>query len=285
MANTYTRSEGFFRGHEDIQLFFQAWEKPQAQGTIIITHGQGEHSEAYSRLIAGLSDQPWNIYAWDLRGHGRSDGRRGYVAEFDNYCEDFVIFVKKISALDKVKNKPLILLCHSMGALIQLKTLLRHHELPVTAIVVSSPLLGIAVPVPAFKSQGAKFLNKILPQVTMGNEINNAMLTRDPDVIREFEHDALRHHRISSGAFLGFLESFDFVRPRAQDVKIPALFLISDSDPVVSSTEARQFFDSMGSKDKEIFVYSGAKHELFNDIIRNTVFADLKKFLSRFLEK
>jgi alpha-beta hydrolase superfamily lysophospholipase len=285
MTNSYTRSEGFFRGHDDIQLFFQVWEKAKAQGTILITHGQGEHSEAYSRLISGMSDQPWNFYAWDLRGHGRSDGRRGYVAEFDDYCKDFVIFVKKVAALEKVKGKPLVLLCHSMGGLIQLKSLLQHHDLPGVAMVVSSPLLGIAVPVPAFKSKGAKILNSLLPQVTMGNEITNQMLTRDPDVIREFEQDALRHHRISSGAFLGFLESFEFVIPRAADITRPALFLVSDSDPVVSSSAARSFFDSLGSKDKEIFVYPNAKHEVFNDIVRNTVYADLKKYLARFLEK
>ncbi|MNJ99723.1 Phospholipase YtpA [compost metagenome] len=280
----YKRSEGFFKGYQDINLFFQKWEKSDAKGTIIITHGHGEHSESYSRLIEGFADQPWTFYAWDIRGHGRSEGRRGYVAEFDDYCKDFKIFVEMVKKEDKVKKGPVVLLCHSMGGLIELKTLIQHPELTADAIAVSSPLLGLTVQVPALKAHGAKLLNRLLPQVTLGNELINSMLTRDLEVIREFEHDALRHSRVSPGAFLGFLESFAFVEPRAKEIKTPAIFMISDSDPVVSSKAARHFYDHLGSEKKEIYIYPGAKHEVFNDIIRQTVYADLKKFLAPFLE-
>ncbi|MNL50010.1 hypothetical protein D3C87_1729900 [compost metagenome] len=118
----------------------------------------------------------------------------------------------------------------------------------------------------------------------MGNELNNNMLTRDPDVIREFEHDALRHDRMSSGAFLGILESAEMVLARADEIKRPAIFMISDSDQVVSSKAARICYEHIGSEKKEIYIYPGAKHEIFNDIIRQTVYADLKKFLAPFLE-
>ncbi len=92
----YKRSESFFAGDGDVRLFFQSWEHPEAQKSMIITHGQGEHSESYHRLIESLADQKCNFYAWDLRGHGRSDGRRGVVQEFDEYCRDFQIFLKMI---------------------------------------------------------------------------------------------------------------------------------------------------------------------------------------------
>lgn len=280
----YKRSEGFFKGHNDINLFFQIWDNPQAKGTIIFTHGQGEHSESYHRLISAFADDAWSFYGWDLRGHGRSEGRRGFVREFDDYCRDYKIFLDMVLKNEKVRQGPVILLCHSMGALIQLKTMIRHPDLRCDAIVVSSPLLGIAVTVPAFKARGAQLLNVLLPQVTMGNELSNNMLTRDPDVIREYEQDALRHNRISSGAFLGFLDSFEYVRPRAGEIKAPALFLISSNDPVVSSATAKEFYENIGSKKKELFVYPEAKHELINDTIRQTVFADIKNFLDGFVE-
>ena len=68
----YKRSEGFFKGYQDINLFFQIWDNPNAKGTIIITHGHGEHSEAYHRLTEAFENDPWTFYGWDLRGHGRS---------------------------------------------------------------------------------------------------------------------------------------------------------------------------------------------------------------------
>nr|BFD64066.1 alpha/beta hydrolase [Bdellovibrio sp. HM001] len=280
----YKRSEGFFKGYQDINLFFQIWDNPEARGTVIITHGHGEHSESYHRLIKAFENDKWSFYGWDLRGHGRSEGRRGYVAEFDDYCRDYKIFLNMVLQQEKVRKGPVILYCHSMGGLIQLKTLLQNSDIDFTAMVISAPLLGLTVPVPAFKSAGAGLLNKILPQITMGNELTNDMLTRDPDVIREYEQDALRHTRVSPGAFLGFLESFDYVNPRANQLTKPALVIVSDSDPVISTAATKALYEHLGSSQKELFVYPNAKHELINDNIRQTVFADIKKFLDGFLE-
>nr|BFD68257.1 alpha/beta hydrolase [Bdellovibrio sp. HAGR004] len=280
----YKRSEGFFKGYQDINLFFQIWDNPEARGTVIITHGHGEHSESYHRLIKAFENDKWSFYGWDLRGHGRSEGRRGYVAEFDDYCRDYKIFLNMVLQQEKVRKGPVILYCHSMGGLIQLKTLLQNSDIDFTAMVISAPLLGLTVPVPAFKSVGAGLLNKILPQITMGNELTNDMLTRDPDVIREYEQDALRHTRVSPGAFLGFLESFDYVNPRANQLTKPALVIVSDSDPVISTAATKALYEHLGSSQKELFVYPNAKHELINDTIRQTVFADIKKFLDGFLE-
>jgi len=280
----YKRSEGFFKGYQDINLFFQVWENPQARGTVIVTHGHGEHSESYHRLVSAFENDAWTFYAWDLRGHGRSEGRRGFVADFDDYCRDYKIFLDMVLKEEKVRRGPVILFCHSMGALVQLKTLLRNPDLNYSGLVVSSPLLGLSVPVPAYKATAAVVFNKILPQITMGNELRNDMLTRDPDVIREYEQDALRHTRISPGAFLGFLDSFEWVIPRANEIKKPALFLIAEKDEVVSAPVAKAFYEKIGSARKEVYVYPDGKHELINDIIRKTVFADIKKFLDGFLE-
>lgn len=251
---------------------------------MIITHGHGEHTEAYSRLIKAFEHDFWSFYAWDLRGHGRSEGRRGYAANFDEYCQDFELLLENVLNNEDVKRGPVILFCHSMGALIQLKTLIRRPDIKCAAIVVSSPLLGLSVPVPVYKSKGAVLLNKVLPQLTMGNELNNEMLTRDPAVIREFEQDALRHTRMSSGVFLGIMDACDYVKNRASDIHTPALFILSSHDPVVSTPEAKSFFEKMGSAEKEIYIYPDAKHELVNDSIRLTVFADIKKFLDNFVE-
>lgn len=280
----YNRSEGFFKGYKDINLFFQVWNNPEAIGTVIVTHGHGEHSESYHRLIKAFENDKWSFYGWDLRGHGRSEGRRGFVANFDDYCEDYKIFLEMVLKDEKIKSGPVILFAHSMGGLIQLKTLIRNPDIRCDAIIISSPLLGVSVPVPLFKSKGAGLLNALIPQITMSNELTNDMLTRDPDVIREYEQDALRHGRISPGSFLGMLDSFDFVRPRGSHITKPALFILAENDPVVSTGEAKKFYDALGSSKKELYVYPDAKHELVNDIIRNTVFADIKKFMDGFLE-
>ncbi len=281
----YNRSEGFFKAYDDTRLFFQIWANPQAKGTIIINHGQGEHSESYHRLVDYFKNDAWTFYAWDMRGHGRSDGKRGYVAKFDDYCRDYETFVEKVLADDKRPAGPVLLFSHSMGGLVQLKSLTKEPTWlsKITGQICSAPLLGLALPVPKFKSDGARILNQIMPKITLHNEIKNEMLTRDLDVIREFEQDSLRHNRISSAAFMGMLENFPYVQALADKIKMPTLLLVSDNDPIISTPEARGFYNQIGSKRKEIYIYPNAKHELINDTIRSTVFQDIKKYFDSFL--
>ena len=283
--NEYKNSEGHFKGSKNADLYFQLWENPRARGTIIITHGHGELTDSYKRVVEALRDDTWSIYAWDMRGHGKSEGARGYAASFDDYCNDYVEFLKMVLAEPSVKKGPVVLLCHSMGGLVQIKTLMQHPEFTPDAMVVSSPLLGIGVEIPAYKKVGAEWLAKLVPKLTMWNEIGNEDVTRDPEVIRELEQDPYRHARVCAPVYLGFLESFKFVHERAPELKVKTLFQISDKDPVISSPEAIRFFEHLGSPEKDIKIYNDAKHELYNDIIREQVFEDLRHFLAGVVKK
>ncbi|WP_413560054.1 alpha/beta hydrolase [Bdellovibrio sp. HCB209] len=278
------REEGFFKGFDNTNLFFQVWDNPNAKGTIIITHGHGEHSECYHRLVESFANDQWSFYAWDLRGHGRSDGRRGYAAHFDDYCKDHKIFLDKVLSIEKVKKGPVVLFSHSMGALIEFKTLMKNPDVAYDALIVSAPLLGLSLEVPLAKSTAAFVMNKIFPQLTLGNEIKNSDLTSDPEVIREYEKDSLRHVKMSPGVFVGMLENWDYVRPRANEIKKPTLFVLPEKDPVCNTPESMHFFDRLGSKRKEIKIYPNAKHEIVNDVMRATAFADIKRFLDSVLE-
>lgn len=277
----YKTSEGRFKATKNAQLYFQVWKTPNPRGTIIVTPGHGEHTESYRRLVNTLENDNWDIYIWDLRGHGRSDGTRGYAESFDIYCEDYKIFLQQVLSQPGIKNNPVILLGHSMGCLVQIKSLIQWPELTPDAMVLSSPLVGIGVRVPPFKKTAAEWLKKLMPTVTLWNEVQNKDLTRDPEVIREFEQDPLRHARISSGVYLGFLESFDFVQARAEMIECRTLLQLPSQDPIISTPEAIRFFENLGSKDKVLKVYQDAKHEIYNDIIRDQVFQDLKDFLNQ----
>lgn len=283
--NSYKISEGHFKAYKDADLYFQVWEKPDALGTLIVTPGHGEHTESYKRLVAALQDDTWNIYVWDLRGHGRSEGLRGFAESFDDYCKDYYEFLKIVLAEPTVKKGPVVLLSHSMGGLVQTKTLIDHPEIKPDALVYSSPLFGIGMAVPAIKKIGAEWIKKLLPTVTMWNEVRNEDVTRDPEVLRELEQDPYRHSRICAAVYLGFLETFPIVQAKAPEMKFKTLMQISDKDPVVSSAEAIRFFEQLGSSEKELKIYKDAKHEIYNDIVREQVFQDLRDFLHGIIKR
>lgn len=273
-----TRSEMFFKGFDKSQLFLQTWLHEESCGTILMTHGQGEHSDCYQRVIAEfnlLSQQnnhkPWNFIGWDLRGHGKSDGIRGYARDVDDYVLDFECFIKKVSEIKNLTKKPVLLLSHSLGGLIQTCALVENKVAIAKGQLMSAPFLGVGVQVPVWKEIGAEILNKYLPKVTLGNEIKNEFLTRDPEIIREFESDPYRHNKISSGVFLSAKREFKKLVSRFPEIEIPTFMAISDNDPVVSSSAAMAYFDSIKSTQKGLKIAEGGTHELFNDIGRKEI--------------
>ena len=161
-----TRTEGHFSGYNNADLFYQTWSIPNSRGTLVVTHGMAEHSESYARFAEGMNRRGWNVIAWDSRGHGKSDGKRGYVEDFAWFSEDLKLFVDHLKKNPSFK-KPFFFVAHSMGGLVLLKTLLNYGPMGATAASLSSPLLGITVKVPPAKDFAAKLLRKVLPTFTI----------------------------------------------------------------------------------------------------------------------
>ena len=167
----FKRSESFFTGLQNTRLFYQMWEPEQPRGHLIITHGQAEHSGCYPRLIEGLKELSFSVYAWDMRGHGRSEGQRGYAREFEDYVKDLQLFIQHLRDERGLYPKNLHLLGHSMGGLVQLKMLLNNGHWEFPGQILSSPMLGVAVDVPLYKDLAAFVLSKIFTNVSLIKEI------------------------------------------------------------------------------------------------------------------
>ena len=277
---TFSRREGHFRGYGGTELFFQSWSAPGNNETLVITHGIAEHSECYAPTAESLVALGWNIVAWDLRGHGRSEGKRGYVAEFADYSRDLAHLLKFLKSSDRIKDS-FALLGHSMGGLVTLRHLVdddTNAPRPRAALL-SSPLLGIALAVPAVKDMAAKFLNRILPTVTLHNEIRYEELTRDLERLKHYDSDPLRHDKISPALYLGMIENIEFVKVRADRIKLPVLLQAAGKEKIVSLPAIKDFFPRIASADKELIIYDESYHEIFNDLDRDEVFKDLNAFL------
>ncbi len=277
--------ETYFQAKDSKRLFFQSWEAPKAEYGLLITHGQGEHSGSYHRLAESFADQNCSIYAFDFRGHGKSDGIRGYAKSSFDYLNDFEAFLDLVLSFENRPQK-LYLFSHSMGGMIQLlcQTQSRFNEFYLNHFqgqILSSPLTEVAVPVPRWKSEAAKIVNQIFPILTLGNEITDQMLTRDPDVIKNFKKDPLRHQKISSGVFLSFSEVFEILNLEAEKIKLPTVLMVPEDDLVVSTPKSLELLERFGSQDKTKIIFPEARHELVNDVCRPEVFQTMKEHLHR----
>lgn len=279
------RLEGSFLSFDETELFFQVWRPEQeSRGFILLTHGMGEHSECYHQLATDLVLDQWTVYAWDLRGHGRSEGKRGYVSHFSDMVKDLKAFTDHFKEQAGHPSNA-FLFSHSLGGLIQLSFLLNESSDGFQAAIFSAPLLGINVPIPKIKKQAANILADWLPKLTLHNGIVYADLHRDITRLKQYANDPLRHDKVSSRLFLGIQEAMQDVAERAEEIQLPILFQLAGDERIVNTPASEDVFNKIGSKQKKIYIYPDCLHEIYNDLDRDDVIRDLKAFLQETEEK
>lgn len=272
------RYEGSFKGHDETELFYQTWVPASVTGTIVLTHGLAEHSDCYQNFAQRVGEWGLQTVAWDLRGHGRSAGNRGYVDDISDYEKDLFLLDQLIDREMAPAFK--VLFGHSMGGLISLRFALRYGPLSYKALVLSSPALGLSMAVPQLKEMVGRVARRWLPKLTLHHGINYEDLSRDPEIIAAYNKDTLRHEKISPGLFFSMLESFQSLPQQVGQLELPVLMQLSGKDRLVNAKAAEEIFALLKrSSGNRLHIYADSLHEIYNDLDKDKVFKDLKDFL------
>jgi alpha-beta hydrolase superfamily lysophospholipase len=274
------RFEGQFRGHDQTELFFQTWTPEKVRGVFIITHGLAEHSECYHPLAKVLVEDGWQVYGWDLRGHGRSEGKRGYVKDLSQFIDDLEVFHNMV--VKKSAGHNIVMFGHSLGGLITTRYL-ESKKSNYAALCLSSPGFGLSVKVPMVKEKLARIAINWFPTITMYNEIKYEDLSHLEEMQKYYRADNLRHDKISPGLFLGMVENFPLALENAGEITQPVLMQLAGDDRLVSVEASRELFERLPNKKNQLLMYAESYHEIYNDLDRDKVIADLKKFINIYL--
>jgi alpha-beta hydrolase superfamily lysophospholipase len=273
--------EGSFDGVKGLKIYYQAWLPEGApKATLVVAHGYAEHSGRYKNLVNCLVPSGYAVYALDHRGHGRSEGPRTQVDDFDDYVLDlktFVEIVRERSAAPK-----LILVGHSMGASISVAYVLRFPN-DLDALVLSGCVIA-----PTDPELLAQVHARTPPRV---GDLSQA-LSRDPAVGEAYRNDPLVTYvppseqprregapSTSAAAAMRRPALFD----RAGEVRLPVLMLAGTASPLGDGPRSEAFHAALGSSDKTLKLYEGLLHEVFNEPEHPQVFADVEAWLREHL--
>lgn len=269
--------EGQFAGQGALRLFWQAWlPEGEARAAVIVAHGYGEHGGRYGNLVERLVPLGFAVYALDHRGHGRSAGPRGHVGRFAEYIMD--LHALRVRVEEEERGKPLLVLGHSMGGLITIHYLLTHAS-GLAGAVLSSPALGLAKEPPRLLRWLGSVLSWIAPRTSFQTDVDPALLSRDPSVGRAYSADPLVHRRASARFFTEFKRAMRGGAERAGEVNLPLLVLQAGDDGLVDRAATERFVAAIGSEGKELHLYAGLFHEIFNETEKDRVFSDLEHWL------
>ncbi len=266
------------------KLFLQSWSNPKVEekGCVLITHGISEHTECYDHVAKALCDQGWLVYGWDLQGHGRSQGKRGYIADFRDFSKDLICIVRKIKQDETKPTHNFHLLGHSMGGLITLQALSAEDSPRVQSVILSNPALGLAMEVPKAKEMASHWLNQFWPTLTLSNELRHHLLSRDPQMVASYGKDPLRHNKVSAPLYLGMNAAMKEVMERKDQIHGPLYFQISGKDAIINPQSSLDFYKAFKGE-KKLKIYEESFHEVYNDLNKQEAIDDLVQYLGNYL--
>lgn len=243
-------------------------------GVVCIVHGLGEHSGRYDHLAEYLAGRGYAVLAADMRGHGKSDGRRGHISSYRVLMNDISTLLSE--AGKRCPDRPLFLFGQSMGGNLVINYALR-REAGIAGVVASSPMLRTSFQPPYWKAFIGKYLRPVLPLLPLYNEVRAKDLSRDPEVVRAYENDPLVHDRLTL-RFYDVLLAGEWAIHHAGDLRVPTLIMHGDSDRVTSLEASREFSGRAGDK-CTLKVWEGFYHEIHNEPGRERTFDYLTEWL------
>jgi alpha-beta hydrolase superfamily lysophospholipase len=271
------RREGQFAGQGALRLYWQGWlPDGDARAGVILAHGYAEHGGRYGQLVDRVVALGFAVYALDHRGHGRSEGPRGHVDRFAEYVAD--LHALRVRVEEEHREKPLLLLGHGLGGLIATHYLLAHSS-GLAGAVLSSPAFGWATEPPRLLRWLGRVLSWIAPRTSFRSDVDPMLLSHDPSVGAAYASDSLVHRRVTARLFTELNVAMRVALERAGEIRVPILVLQAGDDRLVDAAAAERFAGAVGSTVKEFQLYAGFFHELFDEIEKDRVFADLDRWL------
>lgn len=258
-----------------MKLATTACEVSSPKASLVVLHGLSEHSGRYQHVARFFCEKGFSVFLFDLRGHGRSEGVRGDANSLEDFLQDLDFF------LDGLKpNGPLFLIGHSFGGQLAINYLsIPERAARFKGALLSSPNIRLQLSLSPLKVQAGRFLSHLAPRFPLANEIPVDFISRDPEVVWAYKTDPLVYRKISARLGSLILENQEQIFRLAEKIRIPVFFMQAGEDRICSPEATREFFQKIPIEDKQIRIYEGLYHEIFNEPTKEKVFYDMEKWI------
>ena len=256
------QDESGFTGERGLRIYWQCWlPEGGARAVLLVAHGYAEHSGRYANLVEYFVPKGYAVYALDHRGHGKSEGNRVEVLDYDDYLRDLKTFHDIVR---QRQSEPLFLVGHSMGGGIATAYAIE-YQAELDGLVISGS--GIALP--------------RRPPIPRPANVELAdTLSRDPQVAEAYRNDPLVYlgprPQTTVDAMRGIPER---TAAGASTLTLPLLVMVGDASPLGEGPRGQDLHDTAASEVKRIHRYPDLLHEIFNEPEHREVMADMERWL------
>lgn len=243
-------STGYFNSFDGSEIFYRKWNFKPTQKTIIIIHRGHEHSERLNNMANSSQFSEFNIFGFDLRGHGHTKTETSAV--FMDYVRDLDSFAQYLQSNYEVSIHDVFVVANSIGGVVASAWV--HDFAPNIA--------GMALLAPAFR------INLIVPlaneMITLGTKLNKGliiksyvtskMLTHDVEQQKAYDTDPLITRSIDAKLLIDLADAGKRLVEDAEAIDTPTLILSAEKDKVVFNKDQKIFFNKLDTNVKGLVV-------------------------------
>lgn len=263
--------EESFTSSDGLKIFFRSWQSAVSpRAVVVINHGVNSHGGQYRWPAEQLAAAGFIVHAIDMRGRGRSEGRRFSIDDVAEYTGDLHRLIG--IAKERQPGLPLFLLGHSAGGVVSCTYALdRQDEL--AGLICES--FAYRVPAPGPVLAIIKLLGRILPGLPV-LKLKNEDFSRDPEAVAALNADPLIEGEIQPARTVAaLLRATDRMTREFGRITLPVLILHGTADRATMPSGSEFFYDNAGSNDKTLKLYEGHFHDLLNDKGKEQVLTDI----------
>ncbi len=253
---------GFVTSADGTELFYRHWPAENWNGRVVIVlHGIGYHSGPYKVIAEALNPDGTDVYGLDARGHGLSQGRRGFLGTPAEVVADLAVTVQCVR-----RHRPkarVVLLGDSMGADLAL-CYAKNHGAELAGLVLLAPALNLHLSQYLSLESVRLFPNLVFALRKPVIGLVNSRLeksTRDAAFVDRRRADPLAYKNVSFGYLIDAQRLvWDWRWAIAPKVSAPLLMIKGGSDCVVSHGQCVSFYRRSAARDKRLEVFPDVRH-------------------------
>jgi len=254
-----------FSSFDGTKLYLNREVPSGCRAVAVIVHGLCEHQGRYDYLANRFHDAGVGTYRFDHRGHGRSEGERTYYSDFNELLDDTNVVVDM--AIAENPDVPVFLLGHSMGGFTVSLYGAKYPDKKLRGIITSGALT---------KDNGRLILDvpkELDPHTQLPNELGSGVCSV-AEVVDWYGKDPYNTKTFTTGLCYALCDGISWFSDKARTFAYPVLMLHGEKDGLVSVQDTYDFFAAAASTDKQMKIYGGLFHEIFNEYCRDEVIGD-----------
>lgn len=271
-------TEHSMKSWDGAKIFYRAWvpERPPTR-TVILFHRGHEHSARWQETVEALKLEGCAVYAWDQRGHGHSDGKRGHAPNLAAVVKDADVFARHLCEAHGVKLEETAVIAHSVGAVVA-AAWVHDYAPPIRALVLGAPAFRVRLYVP-LAVPALRLKQTALGPGIVKSYVKAKMLTHDAAQAKAYQDDPLIFREIAVNILLDLQDTSTRLMDDAGAITVPTLIIGAGNDWVVTVKAQREFYRKLGSRIKKFEVIPGMYHAIFHDTGREQVVAKIRTFV------